>query len=123
MPMRTSCKQSGPTPVIQTESPEEALHREKVELVKLAKELGSKQLVSEYEKEVKHLQEVLEHFPTTLAAQNYKQLEKLAKGLVQELRGRVESTESMWQQMALRENCNKVINAARRWLLDEVLYS
>jgi hypothetical protein len=65
----------------------------------------------------------LEHFPTTLAAQNYKQLEKLAKSLVQESRGKVDGTESMWQQMTLRENCNKVINAARRWLPDEILYS
>jgi exonuclease VII large subunit len=121
--MKTSCKQTGPTPVNKPESAEEALHREAVELVKLAKELGSKQLVREYEKEVKHLQDALEHYPTTLAAQNYKQLEKLAKGLVQELRGRIATTESVWQQMTLREKTNKVINAARRWLPDEVLYS
>ncbi|KAL3486555.1 hypothetical protein BJX62DRAFT_241886 [Aspergillus germanicus] len=123
MPLRISCKKSGPTPVIQPESAEEALHRERIELIELAKELDSKQLVREYEKEVEHLQDVLEHYPTTLVAQNYKQLEKLAKGLVQELRGRVESTESVLQQMTLRENCNEVISAARRWLPDEVLYS
>jgi hypothetical protein len=46
--MRTSCKQSSPTPVIQQESLEEALHREAAELIKLAKELGSKKLVREY---------------------------------------------------------------------------
>jgi hypothetical protein len=94
-----------------------------VEIVKIAKELGGKQLVSEYEKEEKYLQAVLGHYPTTLVAQHYKRLEKLAKGLVQELRGKADGTEEMWQQMTVRENCNKVINAARRWLPDEVLYS
>jgi hypothetical protein len=81
MSMKTSCKQLGQTPVTKPESPEAALHREMVEIVKIAKELGGKQLVSEYYEEEKYLQEVLGHYPTTLVAQHYKRLEKLAKGL------------------------------------------